>query len=74
MNQLDFQVRIEFDNGEEEVNCFSTFEEADTVYTDRLKTEDQPCVIELISVLCQHRIEAGGWVEVDVLSEQMKNQ
>lgn len=73
MQGLDFQVRIQFDDGEEEVNCFSTFEEAEAVYYDRLKTEDEPCDIELVSVICQHRIEKGGVVEEGTLSEQMRN-
>ena len=55
--QPDYQVRIKFDDGEEEVNCFSNFEEADTVYTDRLTSETRPCVMELLEVHTQHRIE-----------------
>ena len=78
MMALDFQVRIQFDDKEDceqEVNCFSTFEEAQTVYNDRLRTEDQPCIIELIQVYTQHRIEEGGFIdEHESLSGQMKNQ
>ena len=77
MNQLDFQVRIQFDDKEDceqEVNCFSTLEEAQTVYVDRLRTEDQPCIMELIQVYTQHRIEEGGVIEdAEPLSEQMLN-
>ena len=53
----DYQVRIQFDDGEEEVNSFCDFDEADTVYTDRLTSETRPCVMELLEVHTQHRIE-----------------
>lgn len=77
MQGLDFQVRLKFDDKddcEEEVNCFSTYEEAEAVYHDRLKTEDEPCEIELVQVHVQHRIEKGGMIdEHESLSEQMRN-
>lgn len=65
MQGLDYQVRIAFEDGEEEVNCFSSFEEADTAYTDRLRTEVEPCTIELVEVHVQHRIPPGGYRELD---------
>jgi hypothetical protein len=77
MQGLDFQVRLKFDDKEdceEEVNCFSTYEEAEAVYHDRLKTEDEPCEIELVQVHVQHRIEKGGMIdEHESLSAQMRN-
>ena len=50
----EFQVRITHENGEEEVNCFSSYLEAMTVYNDRLSRADSPCEMELIEVLAQH--------------------
>lgn len=55
--QPDYQVRIQFDDGEEDVQSFFNFDEADAVYTDRLTSETRPCVMELLEVHTQHRIE-----------------
>lgn len=52
----EFQVRITTDDGEEEVNCFSTYLEAMTVYNDRLSRGGEPCELELIEVLAQHTV------------------
>ncbi len=72
--QLEFQMRITFDDGTEECNCFSTFAEAETAYNDRLASEDCPGEMELIQVFAQDRIEAGGFIEDgEALSAQMRN-
>lgn len=53
----EFQVRITDIYGEEECNCFATYEEALTVYNDRIdKGAEIACEIELIEVLAQHTI------------------
>lgn len=53
----EFQVRIVDDYGEEEVNCFSTQEEAMTVYHDRVQRGAEiACQIEVVEVLAQHTI------------------
>lgn len=55
--QPDYQVRIQFDDGEEDVQSFCNFDEADAVYTDRLTREARPCEMELVEVHCQHRVK-----------------
>ncbi len=60
----EFQVRITHDNGEEEVNCFSSYIEAMTVYNDRLSRADSPCEMKLIV-----RTHRAGRVEIEVLAQ-----
>lgn len=57
MQSLEYQVRIAFDDGTEECNCFATLNEARTVYHDRLSSEKSGGEIELLQVYAQHRIE-----------------
>ncbi|MBI4001401.1 MAG: hypothetical protein HY348_06430 [Nitrospira defluvii] len=59
MMALEFQMRITFDDGTEECNCFATFEEAETAYNDRLASETFPGEMELIQVYAQNRVEGA---------------